>query len=305
MPDAPTLAIVYQFGKVASTSIVEALNTVPNVEAHQCHFLGEDALRKSISTATDSHLSAYFRKHVVGQLFANLDLTYRVNRIRDGQDPGDLKIISLSREPMDWLRSCIQQDIEGYREEILAFSERHAPHGEAPTIVHGLTHILQCVGDFMDSKGGIDKVISAFRGPEKQTFFADDALADAEIVRRTLMLTLRPLLWFEDHFKTCFKLSLCDFARMEQFWLAERKPITFLILRYEDIDRCLVPALTAAKVELTTDLCRANSSQTKPFAAEIQAAFHTTEADTLKAHVLQSDYATFFGYQDQKARAAA
>ncbi|MFY0312851.1 hypothetical protein ACFMBG_23570 [Leisingera sp. D0M16] len=44
--DPKTLATVYQFGKVASASLVATLNELDNVEAAQSHFLGKTALHK-------------------------------------------------------------------------------------------------------------------------------------------------------------------------------------------------------------------------------------------------------------------
>ena len=38
-----TLDIVYWWGRVASTSVVTAINEVRGVSAYKCHFLGEEA----------------------------------------------------------------------------------------------------------------------------------------------------------------------------------------------------------------------------------------------------------------------
>ena len=37
--------IVYRCGKVASTSVITAVNEMRGVSAHKCHFLGEEAFR--------------------------------------------------------------------------------------------------------------------------------------------------------------------------------------------------------------------------------------------------------------------
>jgi len=284
---------------------VNSLNTFPEIEAHQCHFLGEDALRKSLTTATDSKLSPYFRKHLVGQLVANLELTYRANCIRDGRDDKALKIIALSREPLDWLRSCIQQDIEGYKDEILAFSQAHAVSDTDASVEDGLTRILQTLADFIMSKGDIQSAIAAFREPDKKLFFKDPALAPFEIVRRMLMLSFRPLLWFEDHYATCFDVHLSDMARENGFWLLTEPTTTHLILRYEDLESCLPRALAAAGLPAPKGLSLSNSSKNKPFAADIRAAFQSAAAQQLRRHLLGSEYARFFGYDAQSAIAAA
>ena len=37
--------IVYRYGKVASTSVITAVNEMRGVSAHKCHFFGEEAFR--------------------------------------------------------------------------------------------------------------------------------------------------------------------------------------------------------------------------------------------------------------------
>ena len=37
--------IVYPYGKVASTSVVTAVNETRCISAHKCHFFGEEAFR--------------------------------------------------------------------------------------------------------------------------------------------------------------------------------------------------------------------------------------------------------------------
>jgi hypothetical protein len=45
--------IIYQYGKVGSTSLVEALNKLPDTEAYQSHFLGEAAFSATSWTTLD------------------------------------------------------------------------------------------------------------------------------------------------------------------------------------------------------------------------------------------------------------
>ena len=37
--------IVYRYGKVASTSVITAVNEMRGVSAYKCHFFGEEAFR--------------------------------------------------------------------------------------------------------------------------------------------------------------------------------------------------------------------------------------------------------------------
>ena len=40
--------IVYRYGKVASTSVITAVNEMRGVSAHKCHFFGAEAFRAQV-----------------------------------------------------------------------------------------------------------------------------------------------------------------------------------------------------------------------------------------------------------------
>ena len=64
--------IVYQYGKVGSTSVVNALNQLPESEAFQSHFLGESAFSETLKRLQDPAASDYVFEHSAGQLIENL-----------------------------------------------------------------------------------------------------------------------------------------------------------------------------------------------------------------------------------------
>ena len=95
--------IVYQYGKVGSTSVVNALDQLPETEAFQSHFLGEAAFSEPFNRLQDPAVSDYVFEHSAGQLIENLRI-YR-HYLRRGTSDNRLTIISLAREPFDWFRS--------------------------------------------------------------------------------------------------------------------------------------------------------------------------------------------------------
>ena len=296
MTGSDNLIVVYQFGKVASTAIVKSLNDCEGVQAHQCHFLGNDALQRIIPNATNSRTSAYFRKHTVGQLIQNLELTYLVNMAVNGSDGQRLIVVSLSREPLDWLRSCVQQDIEGYKDDLLAFSNERFP-GEA-SIELGLRGVIDCLCGVLSRFGSAQNAIDTLGiGSSKTACGVRDEIQD-DFVRKMFLLALRPLVWFDEHFSKCFDVQLCEFSKQGAYWLKETKPSTFVLLRYEDLEDVFPAAMQRVGVPFEEKrLCRANESKNKPFADEIQRAFQGEEAVELRAQLLQSNYAAHFGYQ--------
>lgn len=292
------LVIVYQFGKVASTSLVKCLNRIDGVEAVQCHFLGESALSRIIPIAVDKATSPYFHEHLAGQLAANVALTYRMNRIHVEAKGDRLKIISLSRHPLDWLRSCIQQDIVGYAPDLRAYGGKKEDPGndEGAALQAGLARVLADVAALMDAFGGIAQVTDVFLSQGGKEMMRDHAPVPDQIVRRFFFLALRPLVWFEEHFRACFGFGLDSMIEENGFWHTHQAGLQFLLLRYEDLHKKLMPAMHMIDVPIEGPLERENTSDVKPFAAEITAAFSSPGAMALQAHLLQSGYAKHFGY---------
>ncbi len=303
-PNEKTLTIVYQFGKVASTSLVNTLRAQSHLDVHQSHFLGESALQRIIPIAVGKATNAYFHDHLRGQLLANVALTYRMNRVLGGQGAAKLKVISLSREPLDWLRSGILQDITGYRSELTEFANElgFAREDDHATLRAGLVAVLSRLTELIDSLGGADKTVAAFHELGGQQMLAPEHSAIAPIVRRLFFLALRPLTWFEEHFQPCFGISLPDFDAKDRFWVARQPRADFVILRYEDLSEALPRALKAIGIHVDGPLERDNVSRTKPFANDVAAAFASPEADALRMRLLSSDYAMYFGYADTAAR---
>lgn len=302
-----TLVIVYQFGKVASTSLVNALNRLESVEAVQCHFLGESALQRIVPIAVDKKTDLYFHEHLSGQLAANVALTYRMNRIAAGEVAGSLKLISLSRHPLSWLRSGIQQDITGYQEEILAFARRSGQGGQddAQDIQAGLTEILDDICDLIEEFGGMDRTLTAFLNAGGKQMMADLPHQPAAVTRRFFFLALRPMVWFDEHFRACFGFGLGGFEPQRGFWQATQNGMEFLLLRYEDLQDSLIPALASIGVPLDQPLSHDNVSAAKPFAHAITNAFCAPSAVRLSELMLSSDYSTFFDYAAPELAVAA
>ncbi len=287
------VVIVYQFGKVASTALVTSLNACRGVEAHQSHFLGDDALKRIVVNATGPNLSPYFRKHMVGQLLANLDLTHQSKRLQTGKDPRRLTVISLAREPLDWFRSSLQQDIAGYQDSFAALAGGTVSDPEAVTT--GISDMLAHVADILERQGGAAQAAAHVIAHGGRDFLLQAGVED-EFLKTMVLLSLRPLTWFEDHFRKCFGFGLEGVARQDGFWLKPGRPVSFVLLRYEDVATGFQPAMAAAGVPFDGPLVKANLSRNKSLATEISAAFQSDPACRLGADLRASEYGLFFAY---------
>lgn len=302
-----TLTIVYQFGKVASTSLVNALAKLPSLDVHQSHFLGENALQRIIPIAVDKSTNAYFHEHLRGQLLANVELTYRMNRVLAGHGAPKLKVISLSREPLEWLRSGLLQDIGGYRTDLLALAvaEQIDSKDELETLERALEAVLVRIVAIIETKGGIIPTVEEFHRLGGKEMLAPLGADLPLIVRKLFFLALRPHTWFDEHFRPCFGVGLQDFEAEGGLWTLRQPRADFVLLRYEDLKDRLADAVTALDVGPLDTLQRDNVSRTKPFAGTVAAAFASETAQVLRNQLLLSDYSRFFGYGPALAMSGA
>ncbi len=298
-----TLTIVYQFGKVASTSLVNTLNADATLEVHQSHFLGEHALQRIVPIAVDKSTNAYFHEHLRGQLLTNVELTYRMNRVLAGEGAEKLKVISLSREPVDWLRSGILQDIVGYRADLIEFARKTGCDSESEDVLlrDGLTEALRRIGNIIDDNGGVSAVLAEFHRVGGKAMLAPIGHGADLIVRRLFFLALRPLTWFDEHFRPCFGIGLENFSRDGSVWVARQPRADFVILRYEDIAEHFSSAISLLGLRDPGPLLNDNISETKRFSGEVGAAFQSEAAHGLRMRLVESNYARHFGYEDAAA----
>lgn len=293
-----TLLIVYQFGKVASTSIVKSMQDVPGIEAHQSHFLGEYALKRMVSAAVDPTSNDYFHRHTVGQFMTNLDLTFKMNRVLAGHDDRRLVVLSLSREPLDWLRSSIQQDIRGYKEDIFTFAHGAglACDDDEVMMEAALVAILRDINACLQAKGGFGTVLSTLRDADAETLFAGTPLADAAILRKIFFLAIRPIVWFDEHFKLSCGVDYREMHQEGAIRYEHRDKASYVVLRYEDLRSNLISTLDLVGIDAPEEIARENLSAEKPYAAQIRAAFASPEAAALRKWMAYTDYARQFGY---------
>ncbi|MEO0915512.1 MAG: hypothetical protein AAFY31_00770 [Pseudomonadota bacterium] len=293
-----TLTIVYQFGKVASTSLVETLKANQALDVHQSHFLGESALQRIVPIAVDKATNGYFHGHLKGQLSANLDLTYRMNRVLGGEGATPLKVISLSREPLNWLRSSILQDIVGYRPDLLALAAAGgvATQNEDDDLRWAIEDVLSRTVDIIEKKGGFPSIVAEFLAEGGKGILSPVDAHLPPIVRKIFFLALRPHTWFDEHFRPCFGFGPEDFAPSAGIWTARQPRADFAILRYEDLDTHMATAFEFLGLGVPGALVRENVSQTKAYADVVRAAFSAPCAEVLRGHLASSDYSKRFGY---------
>ena len=288
--------IVYQYGKVASTSLVDTFNRMPEVTAFQCHFFGEEAFRSTVSRLCSPTINDYFFKHSLGQLTQNLK-AYRVYH-RAEQTEGDRCIVlTVAREPFDWFRSSITQEIEGHIPALtLSLRDRGvAEMSECEIVVQGLSLLIDRIHLALDTvEGDIDALVPQRRRLLDQVIpFVDTE--DFEAFLFILSRFLQPHVWFKTQFTQEFGIEVSDMHPVgEGLFKAESDKSPIYLARYEQLKEafCTLVTLEGMAYEPLSEVNRGDS---KLFAVEISDTFKSDAAQRLKERS-RSEITRLLGY---------
>ena len=276
--------IVYQYGKVASTSLVTTFNKMRGVSAHQCHFFGEDAFRATVTRLCNPDTNDYFFKHSLGQLAENLK-AYRLYHRKDPAEGDRCIVLTVAREPFDWFRSSLVQEIEGHIPAlILSLRDRGVESMSTEHIVsEGLTLLLERIRSAIDSvEGGIDALVPAKRRELDQLIPFTDT-EDFEAFLFILSRFLQPHWWFRTQFSPEFDIDLADMVDVGAGLLrAPTDKSDVYLARYEHLEAAFAQLLELESLP-DKSLVRVNEGHSKQFATEINAVFETEFAAQLKA----------------------
>jgi hypothetical protein len=295
-------AVVYQMGKVASTSIVATLDEIENIEAVQSHFLGDKALKEMVSSLTNPEVSEYFFDHSLGQFVENVRITRKMNAARMGQPAGTrLLVISLSRDPVEWIRSSIVQDIEGYipiLKEIVAASGETAPDDEE-LVEKGLRLFLNTSCHILDQFGGIDALLTT---PNAISYaFEKTVFRDITEARRMFLMLLRPADWFSGHYKVATGLDVATMKQVNGVLEHSEAHADFVVVRYEDFKKMLPAYLQRMGICDLTEFKSKNLTESKLFAENVARLFKSDIGQRLRSIYNRTGYAQTFGYNEESA----
>lgn len=289
--------IVYQFGKVASTSVVATLNQIEGFEAVQSHFMGRSSLAAAVDRMVTPDVSDYFFEHQLGQFVENVRLTRRFLALRTGQADPRLVVMSMSREPLEWFRSSIVQDIEGHLPRMKHFlnSVGATYSDDAAAVQLAMTRMMSLFARILENHGGIDAVSRALP-QDSRAIFAGTPLENDEITKQFFFLMMRPFNWFEKHFENTIGIRLSD-MKMESGVLVRNDPnADYFVFRYEDIKSALPLCLRKLGVAELPELQKKNVSKTKYMAVETGISLHSPAARRLRLHFRESSYSKKFKY---------
>lgn len=290
--------IIYQYGKVGSTSLSAALNQLPGAQASATHFLGEKAFREVFDRLLDPRTPQYFFEHESGQLFKNL----RIHRqfLRRDIDPGALTVVSLAREPFDWFRSAFAQDLRQHLEMLRAMLARReiACADDGETVTAGLGMLLAKIAEAIELFGDLDKMCEGDRHRVLRKGLEHVNREDFRQFMHFLHLFLRPHIWFRNHFVQVLGFDLREMECVHTGVYRHRQDWgSTYVLRYESMEDAARWMFEDLGFDELLSLPRANVSADKPLAREIRRAFESPQGAALRALCHSAD-TRFLGYAE-------
>lgn len=274
--------IVYQYGKVASSALVESLNGLENVEAFQCHFLGEKAFSAILARLCKPATEDYFFDNSLGQLHANIR-AYRSYLRRDSEGGEPCKILTVARHPFDWFRSAIIQEIEGHLPAFtrsLGLDEKDEVPDEQ-IVTEGLQLLLHRILLAFQVIPNVDGFSVARRLQLKESI-EFKGQSDFDDFLFLLGRFLMPHFWFANDFFYATGIKMTDWESVDDgLWCARGSEESVFLIKYEFMQEAFSSFLSRAGLP-SVALQRVNEGSEKLFAEEVNAVFKSPTAQELK-----------------------
>ena len=286
--------IVYQYGKVASTALVETLNSMRHVRAHQCHFFGVEAFQATIARLCNPHTNDYFFKHSLGQLTENVR-AYREYHRTDRADGERFVVVTVAREPFDWFQSAVLQEIEGHLSNFrLALpADLQQRLSDKELVTTGLALVIDRIHQTLDTVDGEvhQLTVKHRRGLIEQMPF--NGAEDFEAFLFILSRYLQPLIWFKTQFSPEFGVVPAEMEVVgEGLRCAANEKGPIYLIQYEKMTQAFQQLLQREGLP-EKKLKRVNEGSRKPLSDQVATAFQTPEALRLKART-RSDISSLF-----------
>lgn len=233
---------VFQMGKVASTAIKNALLR-RRIECYQPHFLSRNAFEQLIRRFEEVNLTDWTAENLSGQIAENLRLYNKLIKFRNHAygKHRELKIITLTREPLDWYFSNFSQNFGEYKQDVASFV----------TATKNIRTGIQDEENIFLHLGGFFECLLEFASSHMTSFSPDEGarigkmIQDPEfsgipgnkVLLKHCMILLRPFNWLYTHFDPVFNTRIIESALSNELSSGQLKLdyCEILVLRYEDL----------------------------------------------------------------------
>jgi hypothetical protein len=244
------LVYVFQMGKVASTAITSAL-LKRRIECYQPHFLSRSSFEQLFALFEDVNMTEWTVDHLSGQIAENLRLYNKLVKFQNGwTEPWQrLKIITLTRNPLDWYFSNLAQNFGEYRQDVALFIAEvrnvQINSQDDRQVLDHLEDFINCLLEFASRHlTSFCPAEHARMGKLIQDNTFSESPGNSLLFKHSLIL-LRPFNWFDVHFDPVFNTHVVKSVLSDGFASSTIKLdyCDILILRYEDLFSSAIDSL--------------------------------------------------------------
>lgn len=259
--------IVYQMGKVGSSSIVTSLNN-HGVNTHQSHFLDSKTFHQTLDRIINSKAGEEATRHMFDQLQQNMMLA---NRLAQAMDQDSMKskefgIITLTRDPLDWFYSNLSQNYFIFQEMLEKWLGSIGMLGKGEAI--GKEHLLHFVQEIVNRFHMLiqhmnSKSIEEIRRAHREANKSEEGRISNFVYGQATGL-LRPHFWFDHHFKELFGVDvLNENISPGEVFKDKGENLSILLLRFEELSTSSTSIGEFCGID-NFNLKRVNVSKEKP-----------------------------------------
>ena len=297
--------LIVQMGKVASTAIAEALRRAGQA-ALQAHIAAPERLQEKLRIMTSAVVSEEVAARMYADYLQELQVTFLLARLRARHQRGeegadDPRVISLTRDPLDWYWSHFAQNYDHYGALLAKYAAHHYPH--APD--------FDAEEMMLEVQSRMFQVLEQTQLPLDQASALPALMAEADaldpsgVVFSQANRFLVPLRWFDEDFLPATGVDVYrhDFDRVRGASRIDDGGLSLLLLRYEDL-----AGLTSSIAEFVAaesfSLERANVSEDKNIPFNIKAVQQRGReliSHALAQRIYATRYARHFGYSQASA----
>lgn len=235
-------AIVYQMGKVGSTSIVASIVSA-GIPAYQSHFLDTSSFHEVVDMF-DRRVSVgdEAAHHISVQLQENLLLRNKLIRYQNNEMPRNerLGIITLVRDPLDWYFSNLSQNFFQVETQLRRWlvAENQLSNKDPLTeehLQHFFTELFSCFDQIIpDMNQSHSELIQGYFNEAGKTKNGDRY----RLIYSQVAVLHRIHFWFDKHFASLLDIDVLryGFDKFKGYSVFQRGNVDIMLMKFEQLN---------------------------------------------------------------------
>ena len=296
--------ILLQMGKVASTAIADALRRAGE-EVFQAHIGAPERLVEKYRMLMSAQVGDDVAARMYEDYLQELRVTFLLARRRVIDPPAEapLKIVTLTRDPLDWYWSHFAQNYDHYSELLRKFHELHGAKNQSfdprVTFVQVQQSMFSLLGVSelaLDSVEALPELARAAR-----------VVDPSGVVFSQIYNFLLPLRWFDEDFLPATGIDVYaeHFDLGSGIGMVGDQRFSCLILKFEELKRLAGELASFVSLgEVVLENANVSLEKTLPFSVRaMRERGKALMPVGLLQRIYNTRYASHFGYKIRESRA--